>query len=173
MSKFTIKVKLQGLEIEVEGTREDAPKIYQQIGKQVSGLLQSPAVLASGNGSSVLEGEVIDDGAGKKTKKPRKTNSGTRTPADDLSLPHDPEKYGTPQQAWTTAQKSIWFLYVVAKQTSVAQLTAYSIAKNFNRYFKAPGQLNGGNLMKGMKKERLKTTATANPDITPGTPKNV
>lgn len=59
MSKFTIKVKLQGLEIEVEGTREDAPRIASQLGKQIGGLLQAPATLASGNGSSVLEGEVL------------------------------------------------------------------------------------------------------------------
>jgi hypothetical protein len=37
MSKFTIKVKLQGLEIEVEGTREDAPKIASQLGKRLPG----------------------------------------------------------------------------------------------------------------------------------------
>src|SRR5207302_1562803 len=75
MSKFTIKVKLQGLEIEVEGTKEDAPKIYQELGKQVGGLLQSPAVLASGNGNAVLEGDVVAaDGAGavRKPRKPKK-----------------------------------------------------------------------------------------------------
>jgi hypothetical protein len=52
MSKFTVKVKLQGLEIEVEGTREDAPRLAQQIGKQLGGLLQAPALLASGNGDT-------------------------------------------------------------------------------------------------------------------------
>lgn len=54
MSKFTIKLKLQGLEMEVEGTKEDAPRIAQQIAKQLGGLLQTPAVLASGNGIGLV-----------------------------------------------------------------------------------------------------------------------
>lgn len=171
MSKFTIKVKLQGLEIEVEGTREDAPRIVSQLGKQIGGLLQAPAALASGNGSSVLEGEVVDDGAGKKARKTRKTGSGTKLPADDLNLAHDPENYGAPQQDWTQAQKALWFLHIVSEQAHVKQQTSYSIAKNFNRYFKASGQINGGNVMKGLEKERLKTPATVNADMADGTAK--
>jgi hypothetical protein len=64
MSKFTVKVelqgyevKLQGLKFSVEGTKEDAPRIAQQIEKQLSGMIHpptvmAPAALASGNGHS-------------------------------------------------------------------------------------------------------------------------
>jgi hypothetical protein len=52
MSKFTVKlelegyeVKLQGLKVSVEGTKEDAPKIAQQIERQLSGMIQAPAVI--------------------------------------------------------------------------------------------------------------------------------
>ena|SRR5579872_4261871 len=169
MSKFSIKVKLQALEIEVEGTREDAPKIYQELGKQVSGLLQSPAVLASGNGSSVLEGEVVADN--RKTKKTRRIGGGTKTSADELNLAHDPAKYGTPQQGWTQSQKSIWFLHIVGKQANVTQLTTYSLAKNFNKHFKSSGQLNAANVMRGLEKERMKNPATVNADMKDGTAK--
>ena len=169
MSKFTIRVELQGLKIEVEGTKEDAPKLANQIGKQLGGLLQAPATLA--NGSSVIEGEVLDgNGTGKKARKQRKAG-GTKTPADDLNFTHDPENYGAPQQEWTQAQKAIWFLYVVGEQAHITQQTAYSIAKNFNRYFKASGQINAGNVLKGLEKERLKTPATVNADLTDGTAK--
>jgi len=170
MSKFAIKIELQGLKIEVEGAREDAPRIAQQIGKQVGGLLQAPATLASGNGNLVLEGEVDDNGGGRKTRTPRKTG-GTKTPADDVNLNHDPEKYSAPKQEWTQAQKAIWFLYIVGEQAQIRQLTSYSIAKNFNKYFKASGQINGGNVMKGLEKERLKTPAMVNADMRDGTAK--
>lgn len=174
MSKFVIKVKLQGLEIEVEGNREDAPKIAQQLGKQFGGLLQTPALLASGNGSSVLDGVVVDDAESsskkKRTRKP--SGTGTKTPAEEIAFVHDSALYGTPQQSWTQVQKAIWFLYIVGKQASVTQLTSYSIAKNFNHHFKASGQINGGNVMKGLDKEKLKgTNATVGADMTDGTAK--
>ena len=172
MSKFSIKVKLQGLEIEVEGTKEDAPRIAQQIGKQFGGLLQAPATLASGNGAVTVEGEVTNDGAEKKTRKARKAGSGgTKTSADDLNFVHDPAQYGSPQQQWTQAQKAVWFLYIVGEQSEIKQQTAYSIAKNFNRLFKSSGQINGGNVMKGLEKERMKSPATVNADMTDGTAK--
>jgi hypothetical protein len=44
MSKFTIKVELQGLKIEVEGSREDVPRLAQRVGEQVGSLVQ-PALL--------------------------------------------------------------------------------------------------------------------------------
>lgn len=176
MSKFTIKMKLQGLEIEVEGTREDAPRIAAQIGKQLGGLLQTPAVLASGNGgagaSTVLEGEVVpDDGTGKKPRRTRKAGGG-RLPAETINLSHDSATYGSPLQGWTTVQKAIWFLYIVNKQANVTQLTATNIAKNFNKYFRASGIIHAGNVGQGLEKEKVKgQNATVNADMTDGTAK--
>jgi hypothetical protein len=172
MSKFTIKVKLQGLEIEVEGTREDAPRIASQLGKQIGGLLQAPATLASGNGSSVLEAEVIpEDGAGKK-KRIKKPGGGGRAPSELLSFTHDSSAYGSPVQGWTTAQKALWFLYIAGKQANVTQLTATNVAKNFNSLFRAAGIIHSGNVGQGLEKERLKgTNATVNADTTDGTAK--
>ncbi len=173
MSKFTIKVKLQGLEIEVEGTKEDAPRIAQHLGKQIGTLLQSPAALASGNVSPIIDADVVEsqNGTGSTKKKIKKSGGGgTKASADEVSFVPD-SQYGSPQQGWTTAQKSIWFLYIVEKQASITQLTAYSIAKNFNKYFKVSGAINGGNVMKGLEKERLKTPPTVGADQTSGTSK--
>jgi hypothetical protein len=176
MSKFTIKVELQGLKIEVEGTKEDAPRIARELGKQFGGLLQSPAVLASGNGSPVLEGEVVtDDGAAAaRRKKPRKSSGGggSRTSTDELNFVHDSAKYGAPLQSWTQAQKAIWFLYIVGEQAKVTQQTAYGLMKGFNKYFKAAGQINNGNVMTGLEKEKLKgANATVGTDVSDGTAK--
>jgi hypothetical protein len=185
MSKFTVKVelqgyevKLQGLKFSVEGTKEDAPKIAQQIEKQLSGMIQAPAILASpgltsGNGSPVIEGEVLnDDGTGKKKRIRKSSAGGTKTPADEINFVHDSSQYGSPLQGWTQVQKAIWFLYVVGKQTQITQLTGYSIAKNFNRLFKAAGQINNGNVTKGLDGQKLKgTNATVGSDMTDGTAK--
>jgi hypothetical protein len=136
MSKFTIKVELQGLKIEVDGTREDAPKIAQQLGKQFGNLLQAPAVLASGNGSAVVEGEIVepDHDAGKKSRgKTKRAGASGRTPSELLSFVPD-SQYGSPVQGWITAHKAIWFLYLVGKQTSTTQMT----------FFRSFGIIHGG-----------------------------
>jgi hypothetical protein len=172
MSKFTIKVELQGLKIEVEGTKEDAPKLAQRIGQQFSAILQPAALLEAGNGNRpTLEGEATETDT--KRKKAKKSGGGgTKTATDDINFIHDSAKYGTPQQGWTQTEKAIWFLYIVAGQANVSQQTAYSIMKNFNKYFKAAGQINNGNVMKGLDKEKLKgANATVGTDVTDGTAK--
>ena len=39
MSKFKFKLKLQGLELEMEGAREDIPLMAQNLGNQLTGTL--------------------------------------------------------------------------------------------------------------------------------------
>ena len=62
MSKFTIKVELQGLKIEVEGTKEDAPKLAQAFGQQLGSLIQPSALLAASNDKQApaLEAETVE-----------------------------------------------------------------------------------------------------------------
>jgi hypothetical protein len=38
MSKFKFKLKLQGLELEMEGSRDDIPLIAHNLGNQLTGL---------------------------------------------------------------------------------------------------------------------------------------
>src|SRR5947199_4420287 len=115
MSKFTIKVELKGLKIEVESTKEDAPKLAQRIGQQFGAILQPAAMLESGNGHrTTLEGETSErDGKKKRTRK--SGGSGAKTTTDDINFVHDSAKYGTPQQGWTQTQKAIWLLYIVGE----------------------------------------------------------
>jgi hypothetical protein len=187
MSKFKVQVKLQGYEVKlgsieftVEGEKEDAQKISQEIEKQLGGMIHGPNVLAptaitSGNGNSnqrLLEGQVGgDSNEAEKRKRARKPGKpgGTKISADDLNLSHDPEKFGSPQQEWTQAQKAVWFLHVVGEQAHVTQQTSYSVTKNFNRYFKSSGQLNSANVMRGLEKERSKNPATVNANMSDGT----
>lgn len=47
MSKFKFKFKLQGLEIEMEGAKEDIPLMANSLGNHLAGLMQ-PASEMSG-----------------------------------------------------------------------------------------------------------------------------
>lgn len=176
MSKLTIKLKLTGLELEVEGTREDAPKIAARIGEKLSGFLQPTTLLENGNGSShkIIDGDIDGNGAGKKKKGGSKKSggSGGMKTTEDIKFVHDPSKFGTPVQGWTTAQKAIWFLYIVGEQADVKQQTAYGLMKNFNAMFRAAGTINNGNIMTALEKEKLKgASAPVGADTTGGTAK--
>lgn len=187
MSKFKIEVEVQGYEVKlglvkfsVEGTKEDAPEIAERIERQLRGMVQAPAVMAPtaltpGNGKAspkTIDAVEIDSGGTAKRKAKRSGGGGSKTPADDINIVHDSAKYGTPQMTWTTAEKAIWFLYIVNEQANVSELTAYNIAKNFNKYFKASKPINGGNVMTGLDKERGKgTSSTVSTTVTEGTTK--
>jgi len=174
MSKFTIKIELQGLKIEVEGSREDVPRLAERVGEQFGNLIKPALLLQDGNGNKA-GAELDGDGSGKgKTRgSRRKAGAGvSKTPADEINLSIDPSKHGSPTQAWTAVQKAIWFLHVVGTTTDTKQLTGYSIAKNFNKHFRSAGAIVGGNVSKGLEKERLKgTDATVGADTSSGAAK--
>ena len=188
MSKFKVKVKLQGYEVKlgsiefsVEGEKEDAQKISHEIERQLSGMIHAPTMtpnaLTSGNGKThpVIEvAEVEGGGSGAGRRKPKRSGgSGTpKSSGEDINFVHDPAKYGTPQMTWTTAQKAIWFLYIVNEQAKVSELTAYNIAKNFNKHFKASKTINNGNVMTALEKEKIKgASSTVGTNIVDGTTK--
>jgi hypothetical protein len=158
------KVELQGAKITIEGTSGDAAEVVQQVEKQLAGMLQPPALLkptalSPGNRAPVLDAQVLNTENDKRQKRPaRKGGGGSKTSADEITISIDPSKHGSPMQGWTPVQKAVWFLHIVETTTSTRQLTAYAIAKNFNRHFKAAGSLDAGNLSRALEKERLKGT---------------
>jgi hypothetical protein len=168
MSKFSVKIKLQGLEIEVEGTHENAPRLAQRVGEQIGALIKPSLLIEAGKngGTSHDEPEPSDD-KGKPKKKKSGGTGGSKSSADDLVFLHDPTKHGTPIQTWTSAEKAIWFLYVANPDKS---LSGYSIAKAFNKHFKSAGAVDAGNVNKGLEKERLNgTSSTVGADTADGT----
>jgi hypothetical protein len=182
MSKFKVNVKLSGYEVKlgliefsVEGEKEDAQKISHEIERQLGGMIHAPTMtphaLTSGNGKPVppvLDAVQVEAGGKRKMKKGG--SGGSKTPAEDMNLVHDSAKFGTPQMAWTTVQKAIWFLYVVGEQVGVKEMTAWSLAKNFNKYFKASKTIDNGNVSKGLEKERVKgSNSTVGGNVVDGT----
>lgn len=152
-SKFKVKLKLTGFELEIEGSREDVPLMAQAVGQQMSGLLL-PA-------SGIVEGEIVEDrnlpqATLEAQPKPRKKQVSRRrspnsTPNGEHSVVttdwrHDPLKWGNHQQDWTTADKSIWLLYVVSKEANVSELPGSEVSATFNKHFRQSGQIRTGQI---------------------------
>ncbi len=173
MAKFKISLKLTGLELNVEGNREDVPLMTQAVSQQFSGLL--------GPASDIIEGEVVEEGVKqlpapgeKATKRPpqRRSHASPPSKADASSKVqavdwrHDPSKWGTPKQDWVTADKSIWLLFVVANELQIKELTANQIAVTFNKHFRQAGQLQSFNVNRDLGKLKGKAPATVAEDTT-------
>jgi hypothetical protein len=167
MSKFSIKIKLQGLEIEVEGTQENAPRLAQRVGEQIGALIKPSLLLEAGrNGGAIPDAPESGDDKGK-TKKKKSGGGGAKSPADDVTFTHDPANHGSPSQEWTAVQKAIWLLYAANPEKP---LSGYSIAKAFNRQFKSAGAIVGGNVTSGLEKEKLKgASSPVGADVSDGT----
>ncbi|PYU53071.1 MAG: hypothetical protein DMG48_02195 [Acidobacteria bacterium] len=169
MSKLTIKVELQGLKIEVEGSREDVPRLAQKVGEQIGSLVQ-PALLLEGESSRPVDSNGDDRALSEQGKTRRRRvggGSGRRTPAEEIDLSIDPAKHGSPRQTWNGVQKSIWLLHVAGKA-----LSSYSIEKAFNAQFRAAGPLRRQNVARDLDKEKLKgKEAPVGAEISDGTTK--
>lgn len=166
MSKFSVKIKLQGLEIEVEGTQENAPRLAQRVGEQIGALIKPSLLLEVGrNGGAIPDAPESGDDKGKKKKR----SGGAKSSADDVTFTHDPSNHGSPSQEWTTVQKAIWLLHAAAPDKP---LSGYSIAKAFNKQFKSAGAIVGGNVTQGLDKEKLKgASSPVGADVSDGTPR--
>jgi|SRR6185369_5843831 len=147
MSKFKMRLKLTGFELDIEGSREDIPLIAQNVGQQIAGLL-APA-------SKIVSGEKTD--ASSRTVHPIQTIvdvSSARRKRKRLSIPpiagaqdaekapnvlnwkHDSSKWNSPNQSWSTLDKALWLIYVAEQETQQTELTVRQIAETFNTHFK-------------------------------------
>jgi len=171
MSKFKVRLKLQGLELEVEGNRDDVPLIADSVAEQVAGLLK-PA-------SNIVEGEIVTDGhrpqyvegetSETKTKQARKkrqsqTQPGSNSKEEAVDWSHDPSKWGVPKQKWSTADKSLWILYVVEKAEGIKEMSAPRIATTFNKHFPQAGIVHPPNVSRDLGKLKLKSPALVSED---------
>ncbi|GAA5124032.1 hypothetical protein JIN84_12125 [Luteolibacter yonseiensis] len=154
MAKFKMRLKLTGLEIEIEGDRQDANQISKTLNDQLGGLLAPSANLVS---PKPQDDKVIDIDAipsnptrdGKKKRKPSSNGSSkTATPEDSeaIEFRNDIEKWGSPKQEWSTADKALWFLYITTEQTEHKELSAVAIATSFNKHFRQANTIRASNV---------------------------
>jgi len=163
MAKFRMKLKLQSLELEIEGAREDASLISRSIGQQMAGLLQPVG--------SIVDGELPEDrsppmqiinGSGQAAvkKNRRRKFAPVAGNGEDASaaidFKHEPEKFGNPRQEWKTAQKALWLLYVCNELAGVDQMSTRGIVETFNKHFRQSGTITTSNTSRDLGKAKAK-----------------
>lgn len=160
MSRFKMEFELQGLKVKIEGSREDASLITQNLGGQIAGVLQPMAQIIDGS-TSTSENEPDTSTAEASSKKPRRRRqaSNTHTTSKDVGTPIDlavhPEKFGVPRQTWKTADKALWLIYVLQDSNKGDQHTTRTIVDTFNKHFKQSGRITTSNVTRDL--GRLKT----------------
>jgi hypothetical protein len=172
MSKFRVKMKLQGFELEIEGnSREEASVIGQNIGKQVSGILQPGMRIVGGEVANeappvFAPGVLLDDLSKKRGRRRSKSqiNGSERSGSDEIHFRHDPEKFGSPNQQWTTSQKAIWLLYVVKEVAQISELSTGQIVKLFNTHFRQAKTVTNSNVSRDLGKLKIASPSQVGED---------
>src|SRR5262245_26501950 len=168
-------MKLQGLELEIEGSREDIPSIAQNLGNQIAGVLQPTAAIANGTALPAQRIPVTIDHAeadgqnGRKQPRRRRRSNGESAAsknATTIEWKHDPAKYGNPRQEWGAGTKALWTLYVVEQELGLTQLSASQLTETFNRKFKHSGQVRGTNVSRDLGNMKGKVPAMVGDDTT-------
>ncbi len=154
MGKFKVHLKLQGLELDIEGDRSDMPAINNAVAREITGLIQPAAALTNGTEPSspkTIEGET--DKGKKPAERSRKrsgkaSSEGGATRA--LDFRHEPEKYGNPQQTWSVLDKAIWMLAVIKGILVQKEVSGPQIAATYNDKFKQAGKLHPPNVTRDL-----------------------
>src|SRR5262249_52599850 len=113
MAKFKVRLKVQALELEIDGEREDLPLITNAVNRQFAAIVEPTEVIAELPKLPNSNGGGADDGKGKPGRKRQPAN---RTPAEfagPVEYRHDPAKFGVPNQSWSILEKVIWMLWVL------------------------------------------------------------
>lgn len=175
MAKFKISLKVTGIELQIEGSRDDVPLMTQAAGQQLASLFM-PA-------SNVVEGEFVDATNqlpapppeperknSKRSSRQRSSSNGSRannvTGPEAIDWVHDPSKWGSPKQEWSTADKAIWTLYVVSKERDLGEISAYVIVTTFNKHFREAGLIRVNNTNRDLGKAKGKSPALVGENTT-------
>jgi hypothetical protein len=113
LAKFRIRLKVQGLELEVDGEREDIPVIARAVQQQFAGMLEPITVAAEVPRLSTRSENADGDGASGKRSPRRRNRSSTEGETTPIEYRHDDARFGNPLQTWTVTDKCIWMLYAL------------------------------------------------------------
>lgn len=164
--KFKLgEIKIAGVELEIEDEREQATAALAALQNQLAGVVQ-PAVSKAllGAGATIIDASPANgqNGSTPPARKRRKLSSSTAAkPGSDgaqaITFVHDPVKFGNPRQGWTTANKSIWLLWVVEQAVGIKELTVNGIASAFNQHYRDFGIIRPPNVQRDLGNQRTKT----------------
>jgi hypothetical protein len=143
MPKFRVRLKVQGLELEIDGERGDIPAITGAVQQQFTGLLEAADAAADGQKQLKAAPESATGDASSKSRSTRRSRSSRASGenAEPLEFRHDSGTYGNPLQTWSVAEKCIWLLYVIKSIANVKEISAAQLTATFNDDFKAAGRL--------------------------------
>ena len=162
MPKFRIRLKVQALELEIDGEREDIPALGAAVRQQFAGLIK-PAELTL-DAKQLSDSASSDDVEEESKAKPKsRRRSGLRSGTDGATTPiefrHDAAKYGNPLQSWGFVDMCIWLLYVIKGTTETKEVSGPQIAATFNQYFKGAGKLHPPHVTVHLGKAKLMNPA--------------
>lgn len=169
-NKFKISLKLTGLELQIEGSKEDVPLMAQAVGQQLTGMFMPAADFIEGEAVESIAPAALAASVEPAVKPSRKRSSRSKTrtstgakpsPApgnDAIDWAHNPEKWGNPKQQWNPTQKAMWLLYVVSKEANTAELTSRSIANTFNKHFRESGTILVQNVARDLGRRKKNST---------------
>ena len=167
MGKFRLRLKVQALEVEIDGEREDLPAIRSAISHQLTGLVEPVEVVANGHKQLSDTSNIIDaDTTKNKGSRPPRRRNGARA-ADSgspLEFRHDSPIYGNPLQSWTVAEKLIWLLYVIKGITNTAEVSGPQLAATFNQHFKQAGRIHPPHVTRDLGKAKFQNPAPLGED---------
>jgi hypothetical protein len=159
-------MKLQGFELEVEGTREDALRINERLGDQISALLRPAGAIVDGEIAPPAQPPINpmpEVALNKKARRRKEHNStaavGSLSSAIDFK--HAPERYGNPKAEWNTAKKAQWLLYVVKEAANLDGLSNRTLAETFNKHFRQSGKITSNHVSRDL--GRLKAKVNPSP----------
>lgn len=123
MAKFAgyeVTVEIEKIKVHVKAEREIAgDQLAANVANKITGMFQ-PEALTEGTQQSQNGHPVID--AAIPAGRARKRSGGTRTAASangngaPVEWQHDVNKWSTPLQQWSQAQKINWLLYVLDQE---------------------------------------------------------
>jgi hypothetical protein len=154
VANYKISIELEKLKIYVEGARDIAPEIANNVAQQIATVLQ-PAGLIEGPSDNGQPINVTHIAPAK--RQGRRRSGATRSDPPNggsVNWPHDPAKWGTPVQTWQQWKKIMWLLFVVEQALGNSSgLTADQVNDTFNTKFKDAGLIVKGNIKRDLSKQ--------------------
>jgi hypothetical protein len=166
-SKFKIRLKITGFELDLEGTRDEVAELTQSVGQQMSGLLSPGGVIIEGSASP--QQPLTNEAPRLQDKRSRKKRSASSAgDADDgataIDFRHDVEKFGMPRQEWKTAQKAMWLLHALKAAGQGDMFSTRTIFLTFNKHFKQAKTITTSNVTRDLGKAKFENPSLVGED---------
>ncbi len=162
MAKFEVEMEITGFKLKIKGERETAAELGAVLQSQVANLLPTGLIEAKTSGSSLEASSPRIVEAKIPARKPARKRVAEKPDSEiaSIDLQHDPNRYGNPVQTWKHADKLMWLIYVITKQTAITHLTPTQISETFNSNFGRAGTLRPSNVSRDLKSQKA-----ANPPL--------